>query len=148
LPDLKKFLARTANATPMVLTGHSLGAAMATLAASVFPGCRLVTFGSPRVGDAEFVSASLAAQVERYVDCSDVVTAVPPEVLEYVHLGQMRYIDRDGGLQIGEVDPAYVSADRKAARIHYFTHYAFVSGNVGVRDLADHAPANYVRALL
>jgi hypothetical protein len=148
LPKLEEFLARTANATPLVLTGHSLGAALATLAASIFPGCRLITFGSPRVGDAEFVSASKAAQVERYVDCSDVVTAVPPEVLEYVHLGQMRYIDRDGGLQIGEVDPAYVSADRKAARIHYFTHYAFVSGNVGVRDLADHAPANYVRALL
>jgi hypothetical protein len=46
------------------------------------------------------------------------------------------------------VDQAWVSADRAAARLHYFTHYTFVSGNVAVRDLADHAPANYIRALM
>jgi hypothetical protein len=149
LPKLEEFLAGAAVPGPLVLTGHSLGAALATLAASVFPGCRLVTFGSPRVGDAAFANASLATEVERYVDCSDVVTEVPPErLLGYAHLGQMRYIDRDGVLHTGQLDPAWVSADRDAARFHYFTHYAFVSGNVAVRDLADHAPANYIRALL
>jgi hypothetical protein len=149
LPKLEEFVHGLTAAPPLVLTGHSLGAALATLAASVFPDCRLVTFGSPRVGDAGFAGGSLAAAVERYVDCSDIVTEVPPEnILGYAHLGQMRYIDRDGSLHAGQVEPAYVSADREAARLHYLTHYAFVSGNVGVRDLADHAPANYIRALL
>jgi hypothetical protein len=149
LPELEQFVKDAAVQPPLVLTGHSLGAALATLAASVFPGCRLVTFGSPRVGDAAFANGSLATAVERYVNCSDLVTEVPPgELLGYAHLGQMRYIDRDGGLHHGPVDQAWVSADRAAARLHYFTHYTFVSGNVAVRDLADHAPANYIRALM
>jgi hypothetical protein len=149
LPQLEAFMLETAGAAMLVLTGHSLGGALATLAASVFPGARLVTFGSPRVGDARFASGTLAAQVERYVDCTDVVTEVPPErLLGYAHLGPMRYIDREGVLHTGQVEPAWASADRDAARLHYFTHYAFVSGNVAVRDLADHAPANYIRALL
>ena len=41
----------------LILAGHSLGAALATLAATVFPPALLVTLGSPRVGDAEFVAA-------------------------------------------------------------------------------------------
>jgi pimeloyl-ACP methyl ester carboxylesterase len=149
MPKLEEFLRQAAPAAPPVLTGHSLGAALATLAASVFPGCHLITFGSPRVGDARFANGSLAVETERYVDCSDVVTEVPPaKLLGYAHLGRMRYIDRNGVLHGEQLDPAYVSSDRDAARLHYFTHYAFVSGNVAVRDLADHAPANYIRALL
>jgi hypothetical protein len=148
LPELKAFLDDAPAAPPLVLTGHSLGAALATLAASVIPGCRLVTFGSPRVGDADFVKGCRPAHVERYVDCCDVVTAVPPEdLLGYAHLGQMRYIDHHGVVHSEPVEPGFVSADRDAGRVHYVTHYAFVSGNVAVRELADHAPANYIRAL-
>jgi hypothetical protein len=149
LPELKAFLDEAPATPPLVLTGHSLGAALATLAASVVPGCRLVTFGSPRVGDADFVNGCRPAQVERYVGCCDVVTEVPPEkLLGYAHLGQMRYIDHHGVVHSDPVEPGFVAADREAGRLHYFTHYAFVSGNMAVRELADHAPANYIRALL
>ncbi|PYX75677.1 MAG: hypothetical protein DMG72_06835 [Acidobacteria bacterium] len=40
----------------LLFTGHSLGAAMATLLASLRNAASLYTFGSPRVGDADFVA--------------------------------------------------------------------------------------------
>src|SRR5258707_1557170 len=75
-PDLGKLL----------LTGHSLGAAMATLAATIWRPDWLVTLGSPRVGDAAFVSTVLASHSVRLVNCCDVVTEVPPPVGGYTHL--------------------------------------------------------------
>jgi hypothetical protein len=148
MPALDAFLDRAPSPMPLVLTGHSLGAALATLAASVHPGSHLVTFGSPRVGDADFAAACRPAAIERYVDCCDVVTQVPPEeFLGYAHVGEMRYIDRDGGLQPQGVAARFVTADRVGARLLYLTRYAFATGNVPARELADHAPANYIRAL-
>jgi hypothetical protein len=147
LPDLKDHFGSPL--PRLILTGHSLGAALATLAASIFPDCRLVTFGSPRVGDRDFADACAARPVDRYVDCCDLVTELPPqEIFGYVHAGAMRYIDRDGHLHTDGVTEAFVVADRVEARLDYVTHYAFKNGNVAVRDLADHAPVNYIRAFL
>jgi hypothetical protein len=67
----------------LLLTGHSLGAALATLAAVDFAPTALITFGSPRVGDAGFCahleSFAAAGSVRRFVDCCDVVARLPPE---------------------------------------------------------------------
>jgi hypothetical protein len=41
-----------------------------------------------------------------------------------------------------------VQADREAARIAYLREYAWKKGNVMIRDLADHAPINYIRSLI
>jgi hypothetical protein len=64
----------------LLITGHSLGAALATLAAAEHRdrSPRLVTFGSPRVGDARFRVMLDGIAVRRFVNCSDVVTRVPP----------------------------------------------------------------------
>ena len=76
-------------------TGHSLGGALATLAAQWYgPGCTLYTFGSPRVGDLEFVE-SLAVSAYRFVNHRDVVTRVPPAGL-YRHVGELYSIDSRG----------------------------------------------------
>jgi hypothetical protein len=80
-------------------TGHSLGAALATLAADRFAGTRGVcTFGCPRVGDAIFASAfnaKFAGRSLRYVNNHDVVTHVPPPI-GYKHVDARRMIASDG----------------------------------------------------
>lgn len=127
----------------VLVTGHSLGAALATLAALRLRGSILFTFGSPRVGDAAFARRPDHPPHERWVDCSDVVTRIPPAALGYVHTGVLHYIDREGRHRAGIDDPA-IEADRRRAEIEYLATYAFRKGTVAIRDLADHAPINYV----
>ena len=80
----------------VLFTGHSLGAAMATIAAAELggpdsPPVRLFTFGCPRVGDAAFVSwaygrlqnTSASFRMRRQ---KDIVTAIPPRSIGYAHL--------------------------------------------------------------
>jgi hypothetical protein len=128
----------------LVLTGHSLGAAMATVAAATRPEARLVTFGSPLVGDAAFAKLFAGRTVRRYVDCADFVTSVPPRLLGYVHIAPEFYIDRLGAVHDAPA-PELVADDRRAARRAYPLDYAWkLWRNVMVRNLADHAPINYI----
>jgi len=128
----------------LVLTGHSLGAAMATLAAATRPAARLVTFGSPLVGDTAFARLFAGHAVRRYVDCTDFVTSVPPRLFGYVHIAPELYIDRLGAVH-DTPPPELVTDDRRAARRAYPLDHAWqVWRNVMVRDLADHAPINYI----
>ena len=101
------------------LTGHSLGAALATLAAQRFtPLASLYTFGSPMVGDAEFCK-SLPGSCYRIVHQSDVITEVPwfglkltlpPSWARYLHVGHTYWMDEAGALHFrdgaGETSPA------------------------------------------
>lgn len=128
----------------LVFTGHSLGSALATLAASRWPPAALYTYGSPRVGDRRFRALFHAIPVERAIHCCDLVCQVPPSGV-YKHVGARRYINREGKL-ISEPSSKYMAADQVRARAGYLQRHTFVWGNVAVRDLADHAPINYVNA--
>jgi hypothetical protein len=76
-------------------TGHSLGAALATLAADRYDNVQgLYTFGSPRVGDQDFKD-DFQVTTYRFVNNSDIVTRVPPASM-YCHVGDLRYIDSEG----------------------------------------------------
>lgn len=139
----------TANPAAQVwFTGHSLGAALATLAFSRAGrgDARLVTFGSPRVGDRVFAATIDAGAVERYVNCCDLVTELPPQFLDYAHIDPCIYIDRDGNVRMPPLGDSAISDDRSLARRTYLTELAWRRGNLAVRDLADHAPVNYIRA--
>lgn len=80
--------------------GHSLGAALAVLAADRFVDTRGVcTIGCPRVGNAAFAHAfgrRLAGKSRRYVNRHDVVTHVPPPLIGYTHVDLARFIASNG----------------------------------------------------
>ena len=146
MPEIAAWLQReNVQASRLTLTGHSLGAAIATLAASAWKPARLITIGSPRVGDADFAAALAGVECMRVVDCCDAVTELPPALGHYVHVGPATYIDSSGETSAGPPD-SVVAADRAQARQDYLVHHAWRIGSVLVRDLADHAPINYVRA--
>ena len=77
---LKEIEANSKLKTPrtIYLTGHSLGAAMATIAATRIEAECLFTFGSPRVGGKRFVQ-ELKCPHQRFVNNNDIVTKVPPQ---------------------------------------------------------------------
>ncbi|MGC1522020.1 MAG: lipase family protein [Steroidobacteraceae bacterium] len=131
----------------LILTGHSLGAAMATLAASIWRPAWLVTIGSPRTGTAAFVDTVNATYSMRLVDCCDAVTEVPPAIGGYVHIKDYKYLTRDAGI-VENPEPAFVKSDRSQARADYLRQYSGqLERNVPVRGLADHAPINYARTM-
>jgi pimeloyl-ACP methyl ester carboxylesterase len=148
-PPVQAWLADVAPRRGQLLVcGHSLGAAVAALLALPARATRLVTLGSPRVGDAAFVAA-LDAQAGleqvRLVDCCDLVVEMPPALLGFAHAGGLRYIDRAGQLAAAP-SSGFIAGDQLRARAEYLRKYAFRNGSVPARELADHAPANYLRA--
>ena len=79
------------NNCPLWVSGHSLGAALATLTVDRFPDVRaLYTFGSPRVGDREFTE-NLSTQAYRFVFGNDIITRLPPGG-DYNHVGEIHLI--------------------------------------------------------
>jgi hypothetical protein len=143
---VKSWLAEI-GARPAVVTGHSLGAAMATLTAARLPASRLVTFGSPRVGDVDFARLFGGRDVRRYVDCRDAVTTVPV-LLGYRHLDGERYIDAAGTVLDAPPNLLHRIEDAARADAAYLAHCFGRPGNLPAREGADHAPINYVSAIL
>jgi triacylglycerol lipase len=90
------------------VTGHSLGGALATLAAlrlqkeRLYPVQTVYTYGSPRAGDSDFAlafDALLGTRCHRVVNNEDLVTRVPMRSMGYKHIGQIAYIDERGVLR-------------------------------------------------
>lgn len=110
---LRSHLAGLAGSRSLWFTGHSLGAANATFAAllcaqSGIPVGGLYTYGSPRVGDAEFAArfrdsfpGAGGPEYHRFVNESDIVTRVPPAPVGYKHVGAAHHIEADGTIKAG-----------------------------------------------
>jgi len=90
--DLKMF----PEATQLIISGHSLGGALATIAAFDFaknsPSPKIYTFASPRVGNIDFAKKYSAVDIDtqRVFNTEDIVPCLPPPVLQefiYDHVG-------------------------------------------------------------
>jgi triacylglycerol lipase len=102
-PVLGDFLRRAER--PVWFCGHSLGGAMATIAAyrclaaaELANPEELHSFGSPRVGCRRYVRHADMTHY-RWVHNNDVVTRMPPVWLGYRHCGQEIYLDRYGRIR-------------------------------------------------
>ena len=94
---------------PLYITGHSLGAALATVATQTLehnPHIREViaacyTFGSPRVGNSHY-DIEFKSPIYRVVNTTDIVTVIPLLAMGYIHIGDVRYLGaKDGEFQRG-----------------------------------------------
>lgn len=95
---------------PLYITGHSLGAALATVATQYLEKDQIqgskaplrdqiaacYTFGSPRVGD-KFFAEKLKSPVYRVVNTTDIVTVVPLMLMGYSHVGDVRFLGPNEG---------------------------------------------------
>ncbi|MDA2813928.1 lipase family protein [Nocardiopsis sp. RSe5-2] len=96
------------NGQTLWFAGHSLGGALAMLAAarahfddSPLSPDGVYTFGQPRTCDGDLADAydrALKGRTHRYVNNNDIVPQVPPEPL-YEHVDREWYFDADGRLQ-------------------------------------------------
>jgi hypothetical protein len=131
------------NDVPLYITGHSLGAALATVATQslehhikireMIAAC--YTFGSPRVGDIHY-DIEFKSPIYRVVNTTDVVTVIPLLAMGYVHIGDIRYL--------GRVDGEFRRGIPFLQRGYLFvlTMFKFFGPVVG-----DHAIAEYRRKL-
>ena len=144
--DLKNYLSELQkNNLKIWLTGHSLGAALATLAAGRFGSVQgLYTFGSPRVGDLDF-KQDFTAKAYRFVNNSDIVTKVPPAGM-FHHVGELKFIDSGGIIHNridsrGEKDEENQFDLKKKFNILSQTGKGFT--DTIFESLIDHAPTIY-----
>lgn len=101
--DIEKNIAKL-EGIPLYITGHSLGAALATLATQTLEQnhafrdqiAACYTFGSPRVGNTEF-DREFKSVVYRVVNTTDIVTVIPLLLMRYIHVGDVRFLERAPG---------------------------------------------------
>jgi len=112
---------------PAVFTGHSLGGALALVAAvraegAGHPVAAVYTYGQPRVGLGDFSSlfmGRLGDRTYRAINHVDLVTRVPLLLQGYRHVGERVYFDRDGGVHQGASAWRIILDDIK----HRLTHW-------------------------
>jgi len=135
--------ARTRDA-PVLFGGHSLGGALATLAAARHPRAAAVyTFGAPRAVDSGFARL-FRVPAFRYVNNNDLVPFLPPPIA-YRHVGRLLYLDRAGNRREG-AGVAETLLDLAAGHLDRVRE-AFAAGFAGVfwDSIVDHSPWHYAR---
>ena len=114
---------------PLFYAGHSLGAALAMLAAVHRKPTAVYVYGAPRVGNAAFVEQLDDVPIYRIENGSDAVTVVPPEAMGFKHVGD--------AITIGSTGLVF----------NFDVSALWSQWTLPPKPLADHAPLSYVAAL-
>ena len=117
------------------MTGHSLGAAMATIAATRYQPIELFTFGSPRVGGSKFIR-NIKCPHLRFMNNNDIVCRIPPAWLGFRHHGEMIYFNSEG---VKQNKPTW--KDLFKGILNSWKRWKFFDG------IVDHGMPNYVKAI-
>lgn len=142
---------------PVFITGHSLGAALATLVCADlelqgFEYDTCYTFGSPRVGDATFTKILSSARLFRVINNCDVVTTVPVSLgkYKYLHSGLGCFFGCDGSLttglnenEISQIQRQYIPSVLNNLSLNYMMEKFRDFGSEAPSYMAEHAPVNY-----
>lgn len=132
---------------PLFLTGHSLGGAMATVAAAKlihwdWPFTSVYTFGQPRsmtTATARIFNTEAKGKVFRFQNNNDLVTRAPARLMGYSHVGTYIHITDDGtlclepGLWLRFLDAVDGAVDDLRER--------------GLDGIKDHSMASYLTAV-
>ena len=132
---------------PVFMTGHSLGGAMATVAAARFihedrPFNAVYTFGQPRAltrDTAQIFNVECRSRFFRFHNNNDIVTRVPARLMGYSHVGTYLYISEEGTIY---KEPGF-----------WFRFLDHVDGALsalkesGIDAIEDHNMAHYLNAV-
>ncbi len=128
-------------------TGHSLGAALATLAARDMPKkfkpTAVHTFGSPRCGSPQYAKA-YNVHAKRFVNENDIVPHVPLQGMfiryKYSHVGQRQIMRPDG--KITSSNAAWVRLLKDIAKVSVLG-----IGSTAVSSFKNHSMNRYIAKL-
>ncbi|MCV6590341.1 MAG: lipase family protein [Marinobacterium sp.] len=132
---------------PIFITGHSLGGAMATVAAARFlyndrPFVSVYTFGQPRAVEeetAERFNQACKARYFRFHNNNDIVTRVPARIAGYGHVGSYLYISEEVEIHVNPT--------------RWFLFMDYIDGTIsafdekGIDGIEDHNMGNYLAAI-
>ncbi|MCP5144153.1 MAG: lipase family protein [Gammaproteobacteria bacterium] len=150
----------TASPYPLLITGHSLGGALAALCATrlaelsiAFAAC--YTFGAPALGDLAFATSTEKLNIHRVVHHLDMVAMLPVSLghVRWEHAGKAWYC-LPGGRCLGPLcEPDLDSLRQQEGwRLDAFALTRLMTGiggqGVEVPEfISDHAPVNYTAAV-
>ncbi|MFT5112005.1 MAG: hypothetical protein ACI8P9_001328 [Parasphingorhabdus sp.] len=132
---------------PWIITGHSLGAALAILSSQIIGPLGIYCFGCPRLGDTAFVDSFSNQRIYQIIHNRDLVSTIPADFGEwefkkpgtkYLLEGKQIIANPDESeLTAGTLDLS-LALDR-LSKIHKWKD--------PVQDVSDHAIINYLAAL-
>ena len=129
------------NDIPLYITGHSLGGALATIAARENRHDHIAavyTFGSPRVGTAD-LDIGFRAPVYRIVNKSDMVARLPFLAQGYRHSGHLMYIRGPNGQERVRASAGFIRV--------YVPWTLWSLATLGIKPIREHRIDRYINAL-